>query len=145
MALRGGCAVSTDSARRAGGTADPGVTAALGVAYIRECIELCSFTHHANTNITVELDDDRAHAVTYVRAWHRGGPEDDVTLECIGQYVDEFVRSPSGWRISWRDEQVTVIQGDFSIFAGVEQQRDRLLAASEAQFAARQGSSGLGD
>ena len=55
-------------------------TAALGVAHIRECIDRCSFTHHANTNITVELDGDRAHGVTYVRAWHCGGPQDNLTL-----------------------------------------------------------------
>jgi hypothetical protein len=125
--------------------ADWRFTAALGVAHIRECIDRCSFTHHANTNVTIELDGDRAHAVTYVRAWHCGGPGESQTLECIGQYVDEFVRTPSGWRILQRDEQVRVIHGDFSIFAGLEQKRDRLLAESAAHFAARRGSGAPGN
>jgi hypothetical protein len=112
-------------------------TAARGVAHIRECIERCSLTHHANSNIMVDVNGDRARATTYVRAWHRGGPGDGQSFECVGQYLDELVRTPVGWRISRRDERVELIQGDFALFAGLEESRDRLLAESAADFAAR--------
>jgi hypothetical protein len=45
---------------------------------------------------------DTATAETAVHAWHRradGGP--DVVL--YGRYVDEWVRSPDGWRIAVRE------------------------------------------
>jgi SnoaL-like domain len=90
---------------------------ARGVALIRASIECCSYTHHANTTVMVELDGDRAAVVTNVRAWHRGGPNDDKEMEAIGRYLDDFVRTPSGWRISCRHEEIPVMKGDLDIFA----------------------------
>lgn len=112
-------------------------TARDGVAYIRACIEYCSITHHANSNVMVDLDGDSAQAITAVRAWHRGGRDDAVTLECVGHYLDDFVRTRAGWRIVRRDERVTVTQGDFAIFAGTDEVRDQLLATSTAAFSGR--------
>jgi SnoaL-like domain len=91
---------------------------ARGVALIRACVECCSYTHHDNTTVMVDLDGDRADVVTNVRAWHRGGPNDDKVMEAIGRYIDEFVRTPSGWRISSRHEEIEVMLGDLDIFDG---------------------------
>lgn len=89
---------------------------ARGVALIRACVECCSYTHHDNTSVMVDLDGDRADVVTNVRAWHRGGPNDDKVMEAIGRYIDVFVLTPSGWRISRRHEDIEVMLGDLDIF-----------------------------
>jgi hypothetical protein len=90
---------------------------ARGVALIRASIECCSYTHHSNTTVMVEVDGDRASVVTNVRAWHRGGPNDDKVMEAIGRYYDDFVRTPAGWRIARRHEEIPVMTGDLDIFA----------------------------
>ena len=90
---------------------------ARGVALIRASIECCSYTHHSNTTVMVDVDGDRASVVTNVRAWHRGGPNDDKVMEAIGRYYDDFVRTPSGWRIARRHEEIPVMTGDLDIFA----------------------------
>ena len=103
---------------------------ARGVALIRASIECCSYTHHANTTVMVDVDGDRAKAVTNVRAWHRGGPNDDKEMEAIGRYFDDFVRTPSGWRISCRHEVIPVMTGDLDIFAAAEAEVDAIVKGS---------------
>jgi hypothetical protein len=100
---------------------------ARGVALIRASIECCSYTHHANTTVMVDVDGDRAKVVTNVRAWHRGGPSDDKKMEAIGRYFDDFVRTPSGWRISCRHEVIPVMTGDLDIFAEAAPRADSIV------------------
>ena len=56
-------------------------------------------TSHHVSNIQIGFDGpDRAHATTYVYAWHRyvdGSPDGELW----GRYLHEFVRTPDGWRI----------------------------------------------
>jgi hypothetical protein len=105
---------------------------ARGVALIRASIECCSYTHHANTTVMVDVDGDRAKVVTNVRAWHRGGPNDDKEMEAIGRYFDDFVRTPSGWRISCRHEVIPVMTGDLDIFAEAAAKVDAIVKESKA-------------
>jgi hypothetical protein len=90
---------------------------ARGIALIRASIECCSYTHHSNTTMMVDVDGDRAAVVTNVRAWHQGGPNNENVMEAIGRYTDDFVRTPSGWRIACRHEDIPVVTGDLDIFA----------------------------
>jgi ketosteroid isomerase-like protein len=57
-------------------------------------------TSHHVSNIQITLDGaDRAHAVTYLYAWHRyvdGSPDGELW----GRYHHRFVRTGDGWRIS---------------------------------------------
>lgn len=90
-----------------------------GVAAIRSFIETCSATHHVNSNLLVlDAREDRVTATCNFHAWHKGaGPTADQVLECLGTYVDEFVRTADGWRISRREEAVTgITQGDIERF-----------------------------
>jgi hypothetical protein len=60
-----------------------------------------SATSHHLSNIEVDLDGDRAAAISYVLAWHRmANSSPDAVL--YGQYHDHCVRAGSGWRISER-------------------------------------------
>jgi ketosteroid isomerase-like protein len=57
-------------------------------------------TSHHVSNIQITLDGaDRAHAVTYLYAWHRyvdGSPDGELW----GRYHHRFVRTGDGWRIA---------------------------------------------
>jgi ketosteroid isomerase-like protein len=57
-------------------------------------------TSHHVSNIQITLEGaDRAHAVTYLYAWHRyvdGSPDGELW----GRYHHRFVRTGEGWRIS---------------------------------------------
>jgi hypothetical protein len=88
-----------------------------GIAKIRTAIECCSYTQHSNTTVMIDVDGDRAAVVTNVRAWHRGGPNDDKVVEAIGRYIDDFVRTPSGWRIACRHLDIPISIGDLDLFA----------------------------
>lgn len=92
---------------------------ARGIAKIRGAIECCSYTHHSNTTVMIDVDGDKAAVVTNFQAWHRGGPNDDKVMVATGRYIDEFVRTPSGWRIASRREDAPIVTGDRTIFAEV--------------------------
>jgi ketosteroid isomerase-like protein len=57
-------------------------------------------TSHHVSNIQITLDDaDRAHAVSYLYAWHRyvdGSPDGELW----GRYHHRFERTGDGWRIA---------------------------------------------
>ncbi len=59
-------------------------------------------TQHTVTNISVELDGDRARSRCYASAMHVRG-EERATYLLGGVYLDELVRTPDGWRISHRN------------------------------------------
>lgn len=76
------------------------------VHLIRTAIECCSITHHMNSNIEVTFSGDTARVVNKFRAWHRGkGPREHLVFEALGDYTDDFVRTPHGWRIRHRAER----------------------------------------
>jgi len=60
-------------------------------------------TQHIITNISADLDGDRATSTSYVLAmqvW--GAAEGRETLLTGGSYADALVRTPAGWRIAHR-------------------------------------------
>jgi ketosteroid isomerase-like protein len=66
-------------------------------------------THHQLGQIRVELDGDRASAVTYVAAWHElwDGRRETARL----QYRDRFRRFDPGWLISERRALANGVEG----------------------------------
>jgi 3-phenylpropionate/cinnamic acid dioxygenase small subunit len=68
---------------------------------------------HFITNLQVEIDGDRARSRCYFLA-PMGRPVPDGSQQVIttaGLYLDELVRTPSGWRIAKRDCQQSVTLG----------------------------------
>ncbi len=77
------------------------------------CRSLTAYTATSHLLGGTEIDftgEDRAAVQTVVHAWHRradGG--NDVVL--YGRYVDEWVRTPDGWRIAVREFRVAGATG----------------------------------
>jgi 3-phenylpropionate/cinnamic acid dioxygenase small subunit len=69
--------------RRAAGDAGPG-----------------SATRHAVGTMAVDVDGDRARATSYFQFFIRTRTTPQLRL--MGQYDDEFVRTPEGWRVARR-------------------------------------------
>ena len=59
-------------------------------------------TNHMLTNMASEVDGDRATAVTYVHAVLMVSRDPETSIDAVGKYEDEFVRSADGWRIAAR-------------------------------------------
>jgi 3-phenylpropionate/cinnamic acid dioxygenase small subunit len=59
-----------------------------------------SATRHVVGTIAVDVDGDRAHARSYFQFFTQTTTAPQLRL--IGQYDDEFVRSPSGWLLDHR-------------------------------------------
>ncbi len=59
-------------------------------------------TYHRMSNFVIDVQGDSATVRSYVHAVLMLQPDDaDNWIDVIGQYDDEFVRTPGGWRI-WR-------------------------------------------
>ena len=60
-------------------------------------------TQHHIGNISITFtDDDRATAVSYVRAWHRYRDHDKADMVLWGEYHDVWVQVDGTWRIAER-------------------------------------------
>ncbi|MDA8046295.1 MAG: nuclear transport factor 2 family protein [Actinomycetota bacterium] len=60
-------------------------------------------TWHRLSNFSIDIQDDRATARTYVHAVLNVDRDDpDRWMDVIGHYDDELVRTPEGWRIARR-------------------------------------------
>jgi hypothetical protein len=63
----------------------------------------CGATHHTVGNFIVEVTGDTARAQVNYTAMHRGvGRLEGALYQMWGQYQDELVRTPEGWRVSRR-------------------------------------------
>jgi SnoaL-like domain len=78
---------------------------ATGVGLVAKLLgELYRDTMHHITNNTVDVDGDEAVGTTYCLAYHLLDGEDGGTIETLGvRYVDEFTRTPQGWRFRTRN------------------------------------------
>jgi 3-phenylpropionate/cinnamic acid dioxygenase small subunit len=68
---------------------------------------------HYITNLSIELDGDRARSSCYFHA-PMGRATDDggqLVITNAGRYDDELVRTDDGWRIAVRDCQQTIMIG----------------------------------
>lgn len=72
-------------------------------------------THHQLGQSVIDVDDHRAHAITYVTAWHEDW--DGATSEVRLRYLDELgLNADERWRITRR----TVLASGIVGFAGVK-------------------------
>lgn len=89
---------------------------------IRAAIECCAITHHMNSNLEARITGDTAQVTNKFRAWHRGkATHQQIVFEALGNYSDEFVRTPTGWRIQHRTERSPIeILSQSTKFGGIE-------------------------
>ncbi len=76
----------------------------------------CGPTQHLLGNHRVSVDGDRARSQTAARVHHVGaGPMSGSFFECMGDYTDDWVRGPEGWRITHRRFEMRIERGDFAV------------------------------
>jgi hypothetical protein len=86
------------------------------VTTIRSFLGGCGPSQHLLGNYQVRVSGDLAHSVCKARVLHVGaGERADRTYECCGNYLDELVRTPDGWRLRRREFDVTISLGDMSV------------------------------
>jgi ketosteroid isomerase-like protein len=76
----------------------------------------CGPTHHNVLNFRIDPDGDTASGHVHFYAVHQGARElTGKMYTCWGQYDDELVRTPEGWRVSRRMYTNYVEEGDKGI------------------------------
>ena len=74
-------------------------------------------THHMVSNLSVQLEGDRARAAVKMRAHHAGvGRRAGKFEESLGTFRGRFVRTPRGWRCCFFEERIGVMLGDAEVF-----------------------------
>ncbi len=97
-----------------GGIENDGVDAF--VEMVKSFLGGCGPSQHLFSNHCVEVNGDEATAVFYGRVMHAGVDEQkDVLFDFWGEYRDELVRTPSGWRVRQRTQVPFNVTGDGSI------------------------------
>ncbi len=82
-------------------------------SHIRSFLDGCGPSQHRLSNYRIELSGDTAKSRCYIRVMHFGKEEHaGKSYEMWGQYADEFVRTPDGWRSRRRRLEVAMEQGD---------------------------------
>jgi 3-phenylpropionate/cinnamic acid dioxygenase small subunit len=66
-----------------------------------------SGTKHMMSNFVIDVNGDEASAVSYVHAVLVLTDEPLSWVDAVGHYVDQFVRTPDGWRIRERKAYLT--------------------------------------
>lgn len=83
---------------------------------IRPLLGGCGPSQHLLGNHQIVVEGDYAQSVVYARVHHRGAePESVRWWECMGEYHDDWQRTPAGWRMVRREFRVTMSDGDFSV------------------------------
>ena len=73
---------------------------------------LCGPTHHNVTNFRIKVDGDAATTKVQYYAVHLGlGKYEGQIYSMWGQYNDELVRTPDGWRVKRRVYQSFLTEG----------------------------------
>lgn len=84
------------------------------VARVRDHLGGCGATQHLLGNHRITLDGDTASSLTYARVHHVGaGPKEGSFFECMGEYVDHWVRTGQGWQLTYRAFDMRIRLGDF--------------------------------
>lgn len=76
-------------------------TAAAVTEFMRQSHQAAGHTLHRISNISVEVDGDRAVTRSYVDALIFA-PDNSSGVNAVGFYDDELVRTAAGWRIARR-------------------------------------------
>ncbi|MDT0203206.1 nuclear transport factor 2 family protein [Nocardioides sp. AE5] len=90
--------------------------AAAIAAQTRDHLGGCGPSQHLLGNHRVTIDGDTAHSLTYARVYHAGAGEmEGKFFECMGEYDDRWVRTPEGWKLSYRRFTMEIMLGDFAV------------------------------
>ena len=85
-------------------------------ARISRALEPWDATQHTVTNHMVAIDGDRATCRCYLHSQHvRLAAEGTPHYVIAGRYEDELVRTPDGWRISFRRLVVVWSEGNLDV------------------------------
>ena len=71
-------------------------------ARLSKILDLFSATSHHLSNVSIQLDGDRATSMAYVYAFHRMADTNDP-MHYWGRWVDRLVRLEEGWRFAERE------------------------------------------
>jgi 3-phenylpropionate/cinnamic acid dioxygenase small subunit len=72
----------------------------------------CGPTHHNVLNFQIQVTGDTAKAKVHYYAVHRGLKRFEGALYSMwGQYNDDLVRTPQGWRVKYRVYQAFLTEG----------------------------------
>lgn len=72
----------------------------------------CGETHHNVLNFRIQVSGDKATAKVHYYAVHRGRLAFEGELYSMwGQYADDLVRSPDGWRVAKRVYTTALTEG----------------------------------
>ncbi len=86
---------------------------------IKDHLGGCGPSQHLFSNYRITVDGDKATAAFYGRVMHAGvGEQKDVLFDFWGEYMDELIRTPNGWRTCRRSQRPFNITGDISILKG---------------------------
>jgi|SRR6185312_15617115 len=73
-------------------------------------------SQHFLGNFHVEVDGDRAQSATYLHAQHfKTGARGRSTYVMAGTYRDRLTRTENGWRIEYRDLEITWTDGNAAL------------------------------
>ena len=85
-------------------------------ARIARALDPLYATQHSVTHHMIEIDGDRATCRCYLHAQHvREAAEGSPNYIIAGRYEDELVRTPEGWRISFRRLVVVWVEGNVDV------------------------------
>ncbi|WP_206065102.1 nuclear transport factor 2 family protein [Nocardioides sp. JQ2195] len=86
------------------------------VAQVRSHLGGVGATQHLLGNHRVTVDGDTARSLTYARVHHVGaGPMEGSFFECMGEYDDQWQRTPEGWKLARRRFDMQIMLGDFAV------------------------------
>lgn len=86
------------------------------IAMIRRYLDGCGPTQHLLGNFCIAVEGGRAASACYVRGMHAGtGTRSGAVYDFWGEYRDQLVLTPGGWRIRQRVEQVFHHTGDIDV------------------------------
>ena len=73
------------------------------VALMRSFLDACGPTQHLVGNVLIDVEGDTARSSAYVADLHLGtGALAGQSFRTLGDYRDEWRRTPEGWRMSHR-------------------------------------------
>ena len=76
-------------------------------AMMSSMLDGCGPTQHLLGNYRIAIDGDRATCTSAIRAFHAAkDPGTPQTYELFGEYRDDLIRTPAGWRIAKRSMRV---------------------------------------
>lgn len=76
----------------------------------------CGPTQHLLGTYNIKVDGDTAKATCYLAATHAGiGEYEGKTQTVWGEYRDQLVKTPNGWRIAHRELAIIHGEGDIGI------------------------------